>query len=164
MFVTQVLNEVLTLAEAVELAGQFGHPLDRSNLLRYVQEGRLAARKSGGTWLTTRSALRGLILSLETERRGRPRQVQIGEGRIVHYTRTPELASALQEIQRLRSALRETALPEEEEQHLWEELTTRAVYHTTHLEGNELSFEEAQAVIEDYRRSQETPSDDGIIR
>ena len=81
MIAGQALNEVMTLAEAVKLSHLLGHPVDRANLLRYAQEGRLAARKSAGTWLTTRSALRELVISLEAQTRGRPRQVRLSEGR-----------------------------------------------------------------------------------
>lgn len=152
MIVGQVLNEVMTLAEAVKLSRQLGHPVDRANLLRYAQEGRLTARKSAGTWLTTRSALRELVISLEAQTRGRPRQVHLGEGRSVNFSLTPELATTLQEIEQLQTALRSQALEPEQEQQLLDELNERAVYHTNHLEGNELTYEEAQAVIREYRQ------------
>ena len=67
--------------------------------MRYAQEGRLAARKSGGTWLTTWASLRDLVVSLEAETRGRPRKLRLSPKRVVHYTRTPELVSTLAEIQ-----------------------------------------------------------------
>jgi len=152
MVTTQVLEEVLTLAEAVNVAERLGHPLDRNNLVRYAKEGRLAARKSGGTWLTTRAAVRDLVVSLEAEKRGRPRKLHLAPSRVVRYTRTPELVSALTDIQRLRAALRETKLSVEREVQLWEELSTAAIYHTNRLEGNALTFEEAQAVIDEYRQ------------
>ena len=76
MVTTRVLEEVLTLTEAVTVADRLGHPLDRNNLVRYAKEGRLVARKSGGTWLTTRAAVRDLVVSLEAEKRGRPRQLR----------------------------------------------------------------------------------------
>jgi DNA repair ATPase RecN len=154
MIVGQALYEVMTLAEAVKLSRLLGHPVDRANLLRYAQEGRLSARKSAGTWLTTRSALRDLVISLETQTRGRPRQVRLGEGRSVSYSLTPELATTLQEIEQLHSQ----ALEPEQEQQLLDELNERAVYHTNHLEGNELTYEEAQAVIREYRQE---PKDAG---
>ncbi|HLE62728.1 MAG TPA: hypothetical protein VI750_06310 [Pyrinomonadaceae bacterium] len=159
MLTTQVLDEVLTVAEAVEVAERMGHPVDRNNLVHYAKDGRLVARKSGGTWLTTRSAVRDLIVSLETETRGRPRKLRLSPKRIVRYTRTPELVSALQDIQRLRATLRDQALPAEREAQLWDDLTTAAVYHTNHLEGNQLTFDEAKVVIEEYRqRKKATPS------
>lgn len=152
MVINHVLDEVLTVAEAVAVAVRLGHPVDRNNLVRYAKEGRLVARKSGGTWLTTRSAVRDLIVSLETEKRGRPRKLQLLPKRIARYTRTPELVVALKDIQRLRTSLRERVLPAEREAQLWEDLTTAAVYHTNRLEGNSLTFEEAKAVIDEYRQ------------
>lgn len=117
------------------------------------KEGRFQSRKSGGTWLTTRSAVRALILSLESETRGRPRKLCLSPGRAIRYTRTPELLANLADIQRLRAQLREMKLGPEQERQLWDDLTTQAVYHTTHLEGNELTFEEAKAVIDAHRQS-----------
>lgn len=52
MLTDQMLTEVVTIGEAIELAKRLGHPLDRANLMRYAQKGRLTARKSKGTWLT----------------------------------------------------------------------------------------------------------------
>jgi hypothetical protein len=147
MLVNQMLNEVVTLAEAVELAERLGHPLDRANLMRYAQAGRLTARKSKGTWLTTRSAVCDLVVALDAESRGRPRHVKI-DRLAVSYTRTPELLASLKRIQEARQALRDRALPPAREAELWDQLTTEAIYHTNHLEGNELTFEEAQAMIE----------------
>lgn len=66
----------------------------------------------------------------------------------ITYSRTPELAVSLKRIQEARAALRSQRLSPEREAQLWDELTTRAVYHTNHLEGNPLTFEEARAVIE----------------
>jgi hypothetical protein len=161
MATAQILEEVLTLAEAVGIAEHLGHPLDRNNLIRYAKEGRLVARKSGGTWLTTRAALRDLVVSLESETRGRPRRLHLAPGRIVQYSRTPELLSALADIQRLRTTLRDQRLSAEREARLWEDLTTAAIYHTNHLEGNELTFEEATAVITEHRqRMKGTEADD----
>lgn len=156
MIAPQILNEVLTLAEAVKIVDRLGHPIDRGNLIRYAQTGRLPARKSGGTWLTTRTSLRDLVVSLEAETRGRPRPVQLSGQRTIRYTRTPELLSALKDIQRLRGALRDQPLSAEQEARLWEKLTTAAVYHTTHLEGNLLTFEEAQSVIDEHRQRKKT--------
>ena len=160
MVTTQVLEEVLTLTEAVTVADRLGHPLDRNNLVRYAKEGRLVARKSGGTWLTTRAAVRDLVVSLEAEKRGRPRQLRLAPGRVVRYTRTPELVSTLTDIQDLRTALRQQKLTAEREAQLWEELSTAAIYHTTRLEGNALTFDEAKAVIEEHRR-RESRDDSG---
>jgi hypothetical protein len=158
MVTTQVLEQVVTLAEAVSVAKQLGHPLDRNNLVRYAKEGRLAARKSGGTWLTTRTSVRDLVVSLEGEKRGRPRKLHLSSRRTARYTRTPELVAALTDIQRLRTELRAATLPAEEEARLWEELTTIAVYHTNHLEGNPLTFEEAKTVMDEYRQRTQADS------
>jgi hypothetical protein len=161
MATAEILEEVLTLSEAATVAEHFGHPIDRNNLIRYAKEGRLQSRKSGGTWLTTRSAVRALILSLEAETRGRPRKLRLSPGRTIRYTRTPELLANLADIQRLRAELREMKLGPEQERQLWDDLTTRAVYHTTHLEGNELTFEEAKAVIDAHRQSRSGRRPDG---
>lgn len=160
MVAAQVLDEALTLAEAAAVAERLGHPLDRNNLVRYAKEGRLVARKSGGTWLTTRASVRDLIVSLEAEKRGRPRKLRLARGRIARHTRTPELVSALTDIQRLRAALRGRTLSAEKEARLWEALTTSAIFHTNHLEGNPLTFEEAKGVIDEYRQRtrEERPS------
>jgi len=152
MLDAQMLSEVVTLGEAVELARRLGHPLDRANLTRYAQSGRLAARKSKGTWLTTRSAVRDLVVSLEADARGRPRPVKIRRLAIA-YRRTPELAASLKRIQEAREALRARKLSPAREARLWDELTTEAIYHTNRLEGNALTFEEAKAVIEAQRQA-----------
>jgi|GEM_PF-1368309 len=152
MVSTQILDEVMTLAEAATVAERLGHPVDRNNLVRYAKDGRLVSRKSGGTWLTTRAAVRDLVVSLEAETRGRPRRLHLAPGRVVQYARTPELVSALADIQRLRTTLRDQRLPAEREADLWEALTTAAIYHTNHLEGNALTFDEAQAIISEHRR------------
>ena len=164
MVTDRVLEEVLTLAEAVIVAERLGHPLDRNNLVRYAKEGRLVARKSGGTWLTTRAAVRDLVVSLEAEKRGRPRKLHLAPGRVVRYSRTPELVSTLSDIQRLRGELRERKLSAEREAQLWEELSTAAIYHTNRLEGNTLTFEEAQGVIDEYRQRKKGASADASPR
>ncbi len=152
MIANEILEETLTLTEAVDVAERLGHPLDRSNLTRYATEGRLVARKSGGTWLTTRTALRDLVVALEGETRGRPRKIGLGK-RTLKYTRAPELIQMLEEIQRTRAALRSRKLSVTQETRLWDDLTTRAIYHTNRMEGNPLSFQEAAAVIEQHRQS-----------
>lgn len=152
MLTDQMLTEVVTIGEAIELAKRLGHPLDRANLMRYAQKGRLTARKSKGTWLTTRSAVRDLVVSLEAESRGRPRPVQVRQ-LAIKYTRTPALVASLKRIQETRETLRTRALSPERETQLWDELTTQAVYHTNHLEGNPLTFEEARAVIEAHKKA-----------
>jgi hypothetical protein len=151
MVAVELLNEVITLAEAADVAEQLGHPLDRAHLTRYAQASRLPARTSKGTWLTTRGAGRDLIVSLEAEARGRPRVVEIEQLK-VKYNRTPELAATLKQIHAMRAKLRARRLSPEREAKLWDELTTLAIYHTNHLEGNPLTFEEARAVIEAHRR------------
>ena len=111
-----------------------------------------------------RMSSRDLILSLEIEVRGRPRQIRIGQQRLVSYSRTPELVAALNEIQRLREDIRIKNLSPEKEKRLWDELTTRAVYHTNHLEGNPLTFEEAKAVIDEYQRISDDEGDHDIAQ
>ena len=152
MLTDQMLSEVVTIGEAIELAKRLGHPLDRANLMRYAQKGRLAARKSKGTWLTTRSAVRDLVVSLEAESRGRPRPVKVHR-LAVKYTRTPALITSLKRIQEARETLRTHTLPPEREAQLWDELTMQAIYHTGLLEGNHLTFEEARVVIEAHKKA-----------
>lgn len=145
MVVQDILEEVITLPEAAVIADQLGYPLNRSNLLRYAQSGRLVARKSGGTWLTTRSALQALILELATEPRGRPRAETPAW---VTFEMTPEMAGTLDKIDELRtqgSALERS--PAEQEQ-LRRELTIEAIYHTNRIEGNQLSLPEVRAIVD----------------
>ena len=71
----------------------------------------------------------------------------------IQYTRTPALVASLKRIQVTRAALRARTLSPEREAQLWDELATQAVYHTNHLEGNPLTFEEARAVIEAHRKA-----------
>ena len=149
-----ILEQVETIGEAVDLAHQLGHTVDRANLVRYARLGRMDARKSKGTWLTTRDAVRKLVVSLENEARGRP---QIPEVRVpqlaIKYRQTPELVKALERIQSARKQLRDQRLAPDREAKLWHELTSRAIYHTNHMEGNMLSLQEADAVIEAYKAS-----------
>lgn len=159
MIATEILEEALTLTEAVKVAEWLGHPLDRNNLTRYATEGRLLARKSGSTWLTTRSALRDLIVSLESETRGRPRQVRIGK-RIARYTRTPELVERLGQIQHLRTTLRARRLSSSQEARLWKDLSASAIYYSNRMEGNALSFEQAATIIAQYRQTQASTNPD----
>ena len=93
-----------------------------------------------------------LVVELEAESRGRPRPVKIKKLGVV-YNRTPELAASLKRIQETRAALRNQKLLPAREAQLWDELATRAIYHTNHLEGNPLTFEEARAVIEEQRQT-----------
>ena len=53
---TQDLSNVLTLREAARL-----YPLAYSTLAQAAREGRLPARKSNGTWLTTKQAIEEAI-------------------------------------------------------------------------------------------------------
>jgi|GEM_PF-4690666 len=78
-----MLEQVVIIGEAVDLARQLGHAADRANLVPYARLGRIAARKSKGTWLTTREVVRELVVALGSEARGRP---QISEATM------PELA------------------------------------------------------------------------
>lgn len=95
---------------------------------------------------------RDRIVASEAETGGQPRRLHLAPGRVMLYARTPELVSALADIQRLRTTLRDQHLPAEREADLWEALTTAAIYHTNHLEGNALTFEEARAIITEHRR------------
>jgi hypothetical protein len=71
----------------------------------------------------------------------------------IKYARTPALVASLKRIQETREILRARTLSPEREAQLWDELATQAVYHTNHLEGNPLTFEEARAVIEAHRKA-----------
>lgn len=155
MIVNDLLREVITLPEAVEVAARLGYKLDRSNLLRSAQSGRLVARKSVGTWLTTRTAVQELVLELATEERGRPRptvpawaDVQI----------TPELADVLEEIDLLRQQLDTTSRQPAEEERIRRELTIEAIYHTNHLAGNSLSLPEVRSIVEACLEKATTPA------
>ena len=139
------LQEVVTLPEASKLAATMGSGLDRSNLLRSARAGRLMARKSGGTWLTTRSAVQALIVELAGETRGRPRPLLTPWAEV---SMSPELAETLAEIDHLRSELAQQARSPAEEEHLHRELTVEAIYHTNRIEGNRLSLPEVRAVVE----------------
>jgi len=148
MDAAEILDQVITLAEAVMLADQLGHPLDRNNLARYATQGRLAARKSAGTWLTTRSSVRELIIALETQKRGRPHKPHLPK-RAIRRLHTSGLLAALISIQRVRTRLRDMTLSDQEEARLWGELATLFRAHADCLPSVP-PFEEAQAVIERY--------------
>jgi len=145
MIVQDILNEVITLPEATAIADQMGYPLDRSNLLRYAQSGRLVARKSQGTWLTTRSALQTLILELAAQPRGRPREEVPAWAT---FKMTPELSATLDRIDEWRVQLSALERPAAEREQLRRELTVEAIYHTSHIEGNHLSLPEVRAIVE----------------
>jgi hypothetical protein len=140
-----VLQEVVTLPEASKLAATMGYGLDRSNLLRYARAGRLMARKSGGTWLTTRSAVQALILELAGETRGRPRTLATPWAEV---SMSPELAETLAEIDHLRSELVQQARSPAEEEDLRRELTVEAIYHSNRIEGNQLSLPEVRTIVD----------------
>jgi hypothetical protein len=140
-----VLQEVVTLPEASKLAATMGYGLDRSNLLRYARAGRLTARKSGGTWLTTRSAAQALILELAGETRGRPRALLMPWAEV---SMSPELAEALAEIDYLRGQLAQQTRSPAEEEHLRRELTVEAIYHSNRIEGSQLSLPEVRVIVE----------------
>lgn len=139
------LQEVVTLPEASRLAATMGYGLDRSNLLRYARAGRLLARKSGGTWLTTRSAVQALILELASETRGRPRVLSTPWTEV---SMSPELAETLAEIDHLRSELAQQARSPEEEDQLRRTLTVEAIYHSNRIEGNQLTLAEVRTIVD----------------
>lgn len=145
MLANRILEEVITLPEAATLAGHMGYTLDRSNLLRHARSGRLLARKSEGTWLTTRAAVQALVLELATETRGRPRR-HMPDWADVQLT--PELLATLDEIDSLRAELEARPLSEAEKEKLHRELTIEAIYHTNHIEGNSLTLPEVRAIVE----------------
>lgn len=155
MLTHEILREAITLPEAVELSSRLGHTLDRRNLQRYARGGRLVARKSQGTWLTTRSALVELIADLERERRGRPLQTT-QTAKPPAYQRTPEIEAMLTEIERLRAELSRRPAPPPA---ILQALETDAIYHTAHLEGNPLTLHEARQVIDAYRAERATSFD-----
>ena len=152
MLARQILEEVITLPEASTLAGEMGYAMDRSNLLRYARSGRLLARKSQGTWLTTRAALQALIIEVAAEARGRPR---VGEPGWATVQITPELAATLAEIDDLRAQLAAQRLSVAQRQQLRRELTVEAIYHTNRIEGNPLTLPEVRAVVEAYWAEQD---------
>lgn len=139
------LQEVVTLPEASKFAATMGYGLDRSNLLRYARAGRLLARKSGGAWLTTRSAVQALILELAGETRGRPRSILTPWAEV---SMSPELSEALVEIDYLRDELSQKARSPAEEEHQRRELTVEAIYQSNRIEGNQLSLSEVRAIVE----------------
>jgi hypothetical protein len=147
MLVREYLEEVITLPEASILAGKMGYAMDRSNLLRYARSGRLLARKSQGTWLTTRAALQALIVEVAAEARGRPRT---GEPDWAAVEVAPELAATLGEIDDLQAQLAAQPLSAPQREQLRRELTVEAIYHTNRIEGNPLTLPEVRAVVAAY--------------
>lgn len=161
MTVKEILSEVITLPEAVDVAAQMGYKLDRSNLLRNAQMGRLAARKSVGTWLTTRTAVQKLVIELATEDRGRPRSAVPNWADV---KMTPELAGVLEEIDQLRQQITATPRQPQEEDRMRQALTIEAIYHTSQLAGNSLSLPEVRAIVEACMEKTTTPpiATDGV--
>lgn len=145
MIVQEILEEVVTLPEAAIIATNMGYNLDRSNLLRYAQAGRLVARKSEGTWLTTRSALQALILELAAQPRGRPRAEAPDWAT---FEMTPELAATLAKIDKLREQVSAIERPTAEREQLHRDLTIEAIYHTNRIEGNRLSLPEVRVIVD----------------
>lgn len=145
MVTQEVLREVVTLPEASDLAAAMGYGLDRSNLLRYARAGRLTARKSGGTWLTTRSAVQALIVDLAQETRGRPRAQPAPWTEVAM---TPQLAQVLEKIDQLRSELAGQVNSQIAEEQIRRDLTIEAIYHTNRIEGNQLSLTEVRAIVD----------------
>jgi predicted nucleotidyltransferase len=142
--VQEILEEVITLPEAATIAAQMGYSLDRSNLLRYARSGRLAARKSEGTWLTTRSALQALILELAAQPRGRPRAEA---PTWATFKMTPELVATLDQIDELRAQVNGLEQSPADEERLRRELTIEVIYHTNRIAGNRLSLPEVRAIV-----------------
>jgi len=145
MLTQQALVEVVTLPEAVALAERLGYALDRSNLLRYARSGRLIARKSQGTWLTTRSALKALVVELALQPRGRPRAA---EPIWATVEPSPDLVATLAEIDDLKAQVGARARSVVDAERLRRELTVEAIYHTNRIEGNPLTLPEVRAVVE----------------
>ena len=145
MIVQEILQEVVTLPEAATIATEMGYALDRSNLLRYAQAGRLVARKSEGTWLTTRSALQALILELAAQPRGRPRT---DAPDWATFEMTPELAATLANIDKLREQVSALERPAAEREQLHRDLTVEAIHHTNRIEGNRLSLPDVRVIVE----------------
>ena len=145
MLTQQALEEVVTLPEAVILARRLGYALDRSNLLRYARSGRLIARKSQGTWLTTRSALQALTIELALQPRGRPRAAEPTWAAVEPNT---ELTAILAEIDDLKAQINARERSADETERLRRELTVEAIYHTNRIEGNPLTLPEVRAVVE----------------
>ncbi len=144
MLAQQALEEVVTLPEAVLVAERLGYSLDHSNLLRYAKSGRLIARKSGGTWLTTRSALQALVVELALQPRGRPRAA---EPAWTAVEPSPDLIAILAEIDDLKAQVvgRERSATDAERLH--RELTVEAIYHTNRSAGNPLTLAEVRAIV-----------------
>jgi len=159
MLTQQALTEVVTLPEAVALAERLGYSLDRSNLLRYARSGRLIARKSQGTWLTTRSALKALVVELALQPRGRPRAA---EPAWVTVEPSPDLVATLAEIDDLKAQVGARAGSVADAERLRRELTVEAIYHTNRIEGNPLTLPEVRAVVEAFwaedRETHEQPA------
>ncbi len=145
MLTQQALEEVVTLPEAVILARRLGYALDRSNLLRYARSGRLIARKSQGTWLTTRSALQALAIELALQPRGRPRAAEPAWATVEP---SAELTAILAEIDDLKAQINARERSADETERLRRELTVEAIYHTNRIEGNPLTLPEVRAVVE----------------
>ncbi len=143
MTATDALHEVLTLSEAADLSARLGYAVGRSSLSRYAKTGRLTARKSKGTWLTSRTALARLIAELRVERRDHPRPAE-GPPEAL----PSEVRDMLDEIDRLLAELARRPSPSKA---VIEALETDAIYYTAHIEGNPLSLREARAVIDAYR-------------
>jgi hypothetical protein len=145
MLTRQALEEVVTLPEAAALAKRLGYSLDRSNLLRYAKSGRLIARKSQGTWLTTRSAVKALIVELSLQPRGRPSTT---EPAWVDVEPSVDLVTTLAEIDELKAQLATRERSSAENEQLRRELTVEAIYHTNRIEGNELTLPEVRSIVE----------------
>ena len=155
MLTQQALAEVVTLPEAVALAERLGYSLDRSNLLRYARSGRLIARKSQGTWLTTRSALKALVVELALQPRGRPRAAEPAWATVEP---SPDLVATLAEIDDLKAQVGARARSVADAERLRRELTVEAIYHTNRIEGNPLTLPEVRAVVEAFwAEGQEAP-------
>jgi len=69
------------------------------------------------------------------------------------YTLTPTVASALMQIESARTAVEHTSLPPAVQEELRHRARVRSTHHSTRIEGNRLTLEEAGQVIEGTRTS-----------
>lgn len=145
MLTQRALAEVVTASEAVALAEHLGYSLDRSNLLRYARSGQRIARKSQGTWLTTRSALKALVVELALQPRGRP---SAAEPAWAVVEPSPDLAATLAEIDDLKAQVVARERTAADAERLRRELTVEVNFYTNRTEGNPLTLPEVRAVVE----------------
>ncbi|BAF60635.1 uncharacterized conserved protein [Pelotomaculum thermopropionicum SI] len=81
------------------------------------------------------------------------------------YTITPAIARFLMEIEAAKAVVEHTPLPPWVENKLREKARVRASHYSTYIEGNRLTFEEAESVIKDEKASvQGREHDAGEVR